>query len=49
VVTTFEGVGGVIIGIFTGTIEESGNTNTMTVTDGQFRVIRVPDDSYFGD
>jgi len=49
VVTTFEDVGGVITGTFSGTIDEEETTNTMTVTDGQFRVIRVPDDSDFGD
>ena len=43
-VTTFEDVGGVIVGTFSGTIEESGSTNIMTVEDGQFRVIRAPDD-----
>lgn len=48
-VTTFEGVGGVIIGTFSGTIEESGDSNTMTVEDGQFRVIRVPDDMFIDD
>ena len=46
VVTTFEGVGGVIKGTFSGTIEESFSTNTMTVENGQFNVIRVPDNVF---
>ena len=43
-VTTFEDVDGVITGTFSGTITEEGSTNTMTVENGQFNVIRVPDD-----
>ena len=42
VVTTFEDVGGVISGTFSGTVEDEG-TNTMTVENGQFNVIRTPD------
>ena len=42
VVTTFEDVGGVITGTFSGTVEDVGTTNTMTVKDGQFNVLRVP-------
>jgi hypothetical protein len=45
VVTVYEDVGGVIQGTFTGTIEESGDTNTMTVENGQFNVIRVEDNA----
>jgi hypothetical protein len=45
VITTFEDVGGVIAGTFSGTVEDEG-LNTMTVENGQFNVIRVPDDSF---
>jgi hypothetical protein len=47
VVTTFESVGGVITGTFSGTIEDEG-ANTMAVENGQFNVIRAPDDSFTG-
>jgi hypothetical protein len=43
VVTTFEGVGGVITGTFSGTVTNNGST--MTVENGQFNVIRVSDNS----
>ena len=45
VVSTYEDVGGVIKGTFSGTVQEEGNINTMTVKNGQFNVIRAPDDS----
>lgn len=45
VITTFEDVGGVIAGTFSGTVEDEG-LNTMTVENGQFNVIRIPDDSF---
>ena len=45
VVTTFEDVGGVIKGTFSGTVMEEGSPNTMTVENGQFNVIRATDDS----
>ena len=48
VVTTFEDVGGVISGTFSGTLEDEG-TNTMTVENGQFNVIRAPNNSNPGD
>ena len=41
--TTYEGVGGVITGTFSGTIADNGST--ITVDNGQFNVIRVTDDS----
>ena len=40
-VTTYEDVGGVIAGTFSGTVAD-GSTNTMTVEDGQFKVIHAP-------
>ena len=40
VVTTFEGIGGVIKGTFSGTVAD-GSNNTMTVKDGQFNVIHA--------
>jgi hypothetical protein len=40
VVTTYENVGGVIKGTFSGTVTD-GSNNTMTVKDGQFNVIHV--------
>jgi hypothetical protein len=43
VVTTFEGVGGVITGTFSGTVENNGST--MNVENGQFNVVRAPNDS----
>jgi len=46
VVTTFEDVGGVITGTFSG-IVANGITNTMTVENGKFNVIRLPDDPFF--
>lgn len=43
VVTTFEDVGGVITGTFSGTVVDNGST--MTVENGRFNVIRAPDNS----
>ena len=43
VVTTFEDVGGAIKGTFSGMVEEEGSSNTMTVENGQFNVIRTAD------
>lgn len=40
VVTTYDGVGGVIKGTFSGTVEDL-YTNTMTVRNGQFNVIHA--------
>ena len=45
VVTTYESVGGVIVGTFSGTVSDE-QTNTMTVKNGQFNVIHAPDDSF---
>ena len=44
-VTVYEDVGGVIAGTFSGTVEHALNNSTMTVENGQFNVIRAPDDS----
>ena len=44
-VTVFEDVGGVISGTFSGTVENLLNSSTLTVENGQFNVIRAPDDS----
>jgi hypothetical protein len=44
VVTTFEDIGGVISGTFSGTVEDEGS-NTMTVENGQFNVIRITDNT----
>ena len=43
VITAYEDVGGVIKGTFSGTVQEEGSSNTMTVENGQLNVIRVPD------
>jgi hypothetical protein len=47
VVTIFEDVGGVIKGTFSGTVEDE-SSNTMTVENGQFNVIRAPNNSVPG-
>ena len=46
VVTAYGNVGGVITGTFTGTIQVEGGSSTMTVEDGKFNVVRIPDDSF---
>ena len=48
VVTTFEDVGSVISGSFSGTVQEDGTSNTMTVENGLFNVIRAADNSVPG-
>ena len=45
VVTTFEDVDGIISGTFSGTVQEDGTSNTMTVKNGQFNVIRITDNT----
>ena len=40
VISTFEGVGGVINGTFSGMVTDASN-NTMTVEDGQFNVVHA--------
>jgi hypothetical protein len=45
VVTTFDDIGGVIAGTFSGTIESIADSSTLTIENGQFNVIRAPDDS----
>jgi hypothetical protein len=43
IITTFEDVGGVIKGTFTGVIQEDGSSNTKTVENGQFNVLHIAD------
>jgi hypothetical protein len=46
-VTSYDSVGGTIKGTFSGTIDEFLGTGTMAVTDGQFVVKRIADDTRY--
>jgi hypothetical protein len=45
-ITVYDAVGGTIEGTFSGTVQEYLGPGTMTVTDGQFKVIRAVDNAW---